>query len=59
MKKKAKKAGGVRANSGRKKVDDPKIPITIYVEQSKVESVGKDHLRTEMVSKANELAENS
>jgi hypothetical protein len=32
--------GGVRANSGRKPTNDPKIPITVYIEKSKVEKNG-------------------
>lgn len=41
--------GGARSNAGRKKSTDPKKPITVYVEQSKIEKAGgKDPLKTKL-----------
>jgi hypothetical protein len=35
-----KKRGGKRENSGRNPVSDPKIPITVYIEKSRVAKDG-------------------
>lgn len=35
-----KQKGGARSNAGRKPTDDPKIPITIYIQTSVVEKNG-------------------
>lgn len=32
--------GGARSNAGRKKSPDPKKPITVYIEQSKIKTAG-------------------
>lgn len=45
VKKKSKKVrkshrGGARTGSGRKKVDDPKVGLTIYIAQSEVDLLG-------------------
>lgn len=37
-----KKRGGKRQGAGRKKVIDPKIPVTIYVEKSAIEDYGSE-----------------
>lgn len=37
-----KKRGGKRQGAGRKKVTDPKIPVTIYVEKSAIEGFGSE-----------------
>lgn len=39
MKKKSNR-GGKRSNAGRKKVADPKVQLTIYIEKSKIEKAG-------------------
>lgn len=41
-----KKQGGKRPNSGRKKVIDKKIPVTIYLKSSFVDVFGVDNLRS-------------
>lgn len=39
--------GGKRNGAGRKPVDDPKIPLTIYIRKSRVKAVGgEDAART-------------
>lgn len=41
--------GGARSNAGRKKLADPKQPITVYVEKSKIENAGgKDQYKTKL-----------
>lgn len=34
------KRGGARPGAGRKKADDPKIPVTIYVRKSRLKAMG-------------------
>jgi hypothetical protein len=40
MKIKKDNRGGARVNAGRKKATDPKKPITVYINQSKINEVG-------------------
>lgn len=40
-----KKQGGKRPNSGRKKISDRKIPVTIYLQSSFVELFGVENIR--------------
>jgi hypothetical protein len=39
------KHGGRRGNSGRKKVEDKKVTISIYPKNSRVEALGKDYIK--------------
>lgn len=32
--------GGARANSGRAKVEDKKVPLTLYIRQSRIDAMG-------------------
>lgn len=48
------KKGGVRLNAGRKPSDDPKIPITVYIKQSKINiNGGKIELGRRIVDAVN------
>jgi hypothetical protein len=37
--------GGKRGRSGRKPVEDKKIPLTIYINKSRVEALGVDNVK--------------
>ncbi len=42
--------GGARKGAGRKPAADPKVPITIYVEESVIKSIGGiDQVRSECI----------
>ena len=44
------KRGGLRTGAGRKKVDDKKEPITIYVKGSKIKKKGIDKLKKQLTA---------
>ena len=46
------KRGGFRAGSGRLKVDDKKKPITIYIEESKIQQHGGSALLKKKITKS-------
>ncbi len=57
MAKKASKVhGGARKGAGRKPVEDPKVPITIYVKESLINSLGGiDSLREELYKQVSNM----
>jgi len=40
------KRGGKRKGSGRKKIDDKKVPVTVYVRESQVEKIKPKLIKT-------------
>ncbi len=48
--------GGARKGAGRKPVEDPKVPITIYVKESLINSLGGiDSLREELYKQVSNM----
>lgn len=48
--------GGARKGAGRKPVEDPKVPVTIYVKESLINSLGGiDSLREELYKQVDNM----